>query len=802
MDYADQAFLFRTSALAKSYRDDEPTAVGVSRHGVRFGPITIPRGGILALVGESGTGKTTLFNLLSGLDAPDRTPHQTGLATPPNIRLDLGGPPIDIAEHPGAFPRARVGFVFQSGFLLNNAGAALNLALPSAQQGRPTRREELVHRLAAVGIDGGELEERAWKFSGGEAQRIAFVRALAHDPQLIFADEPTSNVDYRNAVSIMQQLRTWVRDPAHPGRTVLWITHALRLAAAIADAVLVLHRDNDAPLHPVCLPGDPESDLEHRVETLERWTYDKAAMAADAPPPFAGLATGAGVPGEPAEAGRWQGTAVRLGTVLKVGLSEVFSRHPAQKIAAVREQVNPVLSVGGVPARGRPLRTAYGWLASFGQRSAVLALILITILGASGLAIFDLVDAHFERSVNDPRNCHVIIKTSRGSGRGACYGDLECLSQRPWSAAPVSAATSLPEPVGEDGWDNFDTPAVGVPPRASCEAGDAAYGRIYARGWNIALADNGRCPKRATNSVLLLTADQREPIWSQVRLLAGSGGRGGESLAGFIDAQQAVYNDQIFLAAEQVQALGIDEMDQVVDQTLCLFEAGWPEPIELKVYGVLDEVPNWERNRFAGFIPNYTYDAFQLALGRGAGLVRDPTHIALYFSSDQAESLRAFLIDQGYIFVAENLQKIGRLVETAGIFKGIVSGFLALISLLLTMLTAMSVLHYLSANAQSFALLKAFGMSRRFMFGILLVEIGVGWLLAVASIGTALLLADLLGGDVWWRFNDLILSAQTLWRPFLLSAAAVWLLSVGVSLVLTLLWWRQNRYVAEVLKAG
>lgn len=819
MDQDHSDLLFHTTVLTKSYRAEERNgnADTPKRHGVRFGPIAIPRGGVIALVGQSGTGKTTLFNLLAGLDSADRNGDGEG----PAIRLDLGGGPIDIVADPAAFPRERVGFVFQSGFLLRNASAGLNLALPAAQQGRRADRADLLRRLATLDIEATEIDARAWKFSGGEAQRVAFVRSMAHGPDLIFADEPTSNVDYRNAVEIMGQLRAWAHDPDRPARTVLWITHDLRLAAAVADAVLILHPGVTAALTPVQLPGDRTTDREQREATLERWTYDRAAMIADAPPAYVGAAPpGAGPMLERPRPPLGQRLLVETGVVLKVGLSEVFSRKGAQRRDSVRHHVNPALSLATAAAgadRGlaRRLRDAlvalWAWTLSFGQGTAVLYMLLIMFLGTAGIAGLGLVDAHFERSVNDPRNCHVIVKTSRTRDQGAGYGDLDALAARPW--APTSA------PGGSD----VAAAPVTADTRATCKAGDAAYGRIFARGFSMALADGETCPSVGTTSVLLLTADQREPVWSETRLLAvsqpdpaasfgvGAPVAAGASLAEYFDHRRLLVNDEIYLAADQPARLGFDDPTAIIDRTLCLLdaEAGWTEPVRLRVRGVIDEVPNWERNRFDGYIPRYTYDAFRNERGLNNSLIGEATHIALYFASSHVDALKAFLTRENYVFVADNLEKIRRLVGTADGFKLGAKVFLGLVGGLLVAFTVMSVWSYLSANAQSFALLKAFGMSWRFMFGILLVEITVGWLLAALLLALLILGTGLgltwLGnpvGGAWLQFDHVTLGAAGLWQPYLIASAAVWCLSAGVSLLLTLVWWWQNRYVAQTLKAG
>lgn len=792
MDNAQGRPLYETNALSKSYRPDERANGTGKAHGIRFGPIRIPRGGVIALVGESGTGKTTLFNLLGGLDEPDRE----GIDESPRILLDLGDwgvGPVDVAATPERFPRERVGFVFQSGFLLRNASAGLNLSLPRAQQGLRTPREDLARRLESLGIPAREIDERAWKFSGGEAQRVAFVRAMAHDPALVFADEPTSNVDYRNAVAIMGQLRDWVHDPANPGRTVLWITHDLRLAAAIADAVLVLHRDCAEPIEPVCLPGDPEQDLDARTAALERWSYSRAAMTAEAPPAFAGHGTVA--PPAPPVRPSWLARArVKLGTIRKLGLSEVFSRHSAQRLAAVRGRVNPALSVaGGTRSGGGPLSALGAWARSFGQWPSVAALALIMLLGASGLSILDMVDDHFERSVNDPGTCHLIVKTKRAQtlDRGTV---IERLAARPWEprTEPKGAVAAEPPPL------SFEP--VAMTPRATCREGDAAYGRRDARGWGIALAEDGVCPAAAQTHVRLLTADEYEPVWTGVGLLASVADTQEsrpETVAEYLDGQFAE-NDSLFLAAWKASELVEGDFRALVGRDVCLIDPTWPGPVPLRVKGIVDEVPSWQQNRFAGYIPNYTYDAFSQRVGLGT----HPTDIAVYFASTGVDALEDYLRLENYSFVADNLNKVRRLVESSGVFKGIVTGFLALVGLLLGVLTAMSVQSYLDANAQSFALLKAFGMSWRSVFGILLVEVSVGWLIA------ALLLAGLIGavglasGSGPVQFAGMELATASLWAPYLLAAGGVWLLSALVSLGMTLAWWSRNRYVAQVLKAG
>jgi putative ABC transport system ATP-binding protein len=196
-------------------------------HAVRDVSFTAGKGELVAIRGRSGAGKTTLLNLIGGLDRP----------TAGTVRV--AGHDVTAAGEQEllSLRRGTIGFVFQSFGLIPILSAAENVGVPlRLAKVPPAEREERVSMLLEMVGLGAHAAQRPYELSGGQQQRVAVARALANDPQLLIADEPTGQLDSETGRSIMDLLRALVRAR---GMTALVATHDASLID-MADRVLVL----------------------------------------------------------------------------------------------------------------------------------------------------------------------------------------------------------------------------------------------------------------------------------------------------------------------------------------------------------------------------------------------------------------------------------------------------------------------------------------------------------------------------------------------------------------------------------
>jgi putative ABC transport system ATP-binding protein len=208
------------TALSRRYGEGD-TAV----HALRGVSLQVPAGQYTAVMGPSGSGKSTLMHLLAGLDRA-----QDG-------SVAIGGQEITRMSDKALtkLRRDNVGFVFQAFNLLPTLTAEENILLPSRIAGRKVTSDTLDALLERVGLT-DRRDHKPSQMSGGQQQRVAIARALVSRPTILFADEPTGNLDSRSGAEILALLRETVDQD---GQTILMVTHDPR-AAAQADRVLFL----------------------------------------------------------------------------------------------------------------------------------------------------------------------------------------------------------------------------------------------------------------------------------------------------------------------------------------------------------------------------------------------------------------------------------------------------------------------------------------------------------------------------------------------------------------------------------
>ena len=179
----------------------------------------IYKGEFVAIVGASGSGKSTLLNMLAGLEKPTRG------------EIEIGRVHIEkmTERQLVSFRREKVGFIFQAYNLLNTMNALENVALPLSFRGvsRRQRLKEARKYMDLVGV-GGQARHMPNQMSGGQQQRVGIARALVVNPQIIFADEPTGNLDSKTTMEVLRLMQKIVREQ---DQTLVMVTHDNNLAS-------------------------------------------------------------------------------------------------------------------------------------------------------------------------------------------------------------------------------------------------------------------------------------------------------------------------------------------------------------------------------------------------------------------------------------------------------------------------------------------------------------------------------------------------------------------------------------------
>jgi len=212
--------VIRLESVTKTYH------VGLGITALDSIELSVPEGQYVAIMGSSGSGKSTMLNLLGCLDRPTSGKYYLGgddVSTFSDNRLS-------------ETRKGRLGFIFQSFNLIPWMTVTQNIALPLFYRGTPRRkrRRKSAELAEMVGL-GQRLGHRPFELSGGQMQRVAIARALSNDPLVLLADEPTGNLDTQTGVEIMEVFA----ELSARGKTIIMVTHESHIAA-YADRVITL----------------------------------------------------------------------------------------------------------------------------------------------------------------------------------------------------------------------------------------------------------------------------------------------------------------------------------------------------------------------------------------------------------------------------------------------------------------------------------------------------------------------------------------------------------------------------------
>ena len=233
--------MIQLQKVTKIYRKNENAAV----HALQDISLNIQPGEFVAIIGPSGSGKSTLMNIIGLLDRPTSGSYSLDDRLVSGLSID------ELAK----IRNQKIGFVFQSFHLLARTSALENVELPLIYSDRSDFAELAKKALKAVGLE-DRVHHDPSELSGGEQQRVAIARALVNDPEIIFADEPTGNLDSRSGMEIISIFQ----DLNKNGRTIVLITHDQNIADH-AQRIIHIADGKIANDEPVTQPKDAAKEL-------------------------------------------------------------------------------------------------------------------------------------------------------------------------------------------------------------------------------------------------------------------------------------------------------------------------------------------------------------------------------------------------------------------------------------------------------------------------------------------------------------------------------------------------------------
>ncbi|MEM8729475.1 MAG: ATP-binding cassette domain-containing protein [Pseudomonadota bacterium] len=718
--------------------------------GIEVAELDIAAQGVTAIIGPSGSGKTTLLSVLAGFLQPE---------TGPDGGLTFAGHALPATGHrPG-----QVAFVFQSSLLLGAATGLTNalqghMAARAADPDRrldPAYMRRLLRKLGLTQTGKHLIARRARHLSGGEAQRVAILRALLTDPQAILCDEPTSSLDAANAEAAMGALRDWAHSRQRP---VIWVTHTLDQAARYADHFVFVAGGRIATAPPEVTEALASPDTGMRLAALQAMSEaltpapaQTAPTAGDAQPPDPG----------PLAYAHWIAAALSSDGAT----ADLIERERAAALAPARERgwlSALTTDLPGVPNR---LARLLARAVSYSRYALVLILLVLTAQIFAAGFFGALAQRYAQERLDDPAVArivfeHVIGPRLSGQEAAALYPGAGLQAVETALAEALARAQLDPARARVFGRRSIANSALRFPDATQACQGWQGFDTVALSRFDPLLRQTGLRPDPA-------------PMTSDIAEIASGTG------TALLDARIVdVLRTRCGLPG-----------DQPIRADWAAGQAGTLDPVTLTIVGAIADPP-----------PLYPVSAdlmvfeddYQAAANLQDGAAPDPFRIATaYFPIDGFETARQTIEGLGYRIRDDSAAAVNTLRRIARAANDVPRAVMVLNATGCVVVLILVIGGLLDLNKRVFALFQAHGFRLRDILAVLAIHLAPALLYALILLALGLL--------VLWPGLARALPQDLGDLAALRNAAFVQTLGITIlamtltTAVVVTLWWHQTR---------
>ncbi len=782
----------------------------------RVDRLDIPRGGMIAVVGRSGSGKSTFLSYLAGLARTEKGSFLSYLAglvrgeknTHDSVVIDLLDPNyqrLAVDRNAARLRSGPIGYIFQSNDLLKPSPVSSNVALAAAFSDKPVDREIVAAGMAGLNIAPLAQLSNAATLSGGELQRVAYLRALVRSPELIIADEPTASLDPKTADSMFDRLREWCDE--RPQNTVIWVTHKIDEVAKHADGIVVF--SDCQSLNPGYCAENPGDEATIRL-WMEGESLDQMTMVGALNPGSDHEDSGESVSGSgeqipvPTSSKKQSTIREQISTVWKLSFNFVFSNYSSESdrqsetFHRIRNQlpkstVTQIMRNSGVgiaPQRNAFSRiwNFFGQLGrSFGQISALSAIMIFFTGLLCLVAFWQELQERNEEILNDPSLSNIVIR-----GRPDIFafdekgmGDLKCLLK-------------MGDRYCEDASDvraygRWATPERDV--RIPKPALETDEGGFLPQEISEICADNLQRSTRTRANVL--SVDRREPGLQRLPYLDNSALKSTTDAlrTGPVDWVRGDL-DRVVVTRQLFSKLKENGLSESASPVICLKLREWRLA---EIMAVVSELALDVADQHDLLLENEVYALAALPENADIGLQRFEK-VAFYIDPQKADRTIAHvepvIVNTAGLVLERGFEKFRKAIENANFYNAmsVLGIMLAALAMVCTILLISSGL--IMSNQRAFLVSRAFGMKLWHLLLYLLVVFAIVSSFAIASVLIICILAIFLIDTLTLEVPAYL---QTL-THLNLSSVGIATLILLIVLVLSVaisgsVWWYRNRNV-------